>query len=127
LHCRALVHPLAWPLKRLCWSLLAPTCPPPPRTHANQGSRATLYRRCVVEIFARFGECSRWDGLVQRATRYADDDRTTPAEARTRPPPGGTAGERAGAMGLARRQDANEGPHARVARLAALSRALACE
>lgn len=46
--------------------------------------RATLYRRCQLEVFARFGECSRWDGLVQRLTVYADDARTVVSEVRTR-------------------------------------------
>ena len=41
-----------------------------------------MYRRAQVEVFARFGECSRWDGLVQRVTTYADDARTVPIEVR---------------------------------------------
>jgi hypothetical protein len=40
-----------------------------------QGSRTTLYKRCVHEIYAGFGECARWDGLVERVTKYADDAR----------------------------------------------------
>lgn len=40
-----------------------------------QGSRVTVYRRCTHEIFAPYGECARWDGLVERVTRFANDDR----------------------------------------------------
>jgi hypothetical protein len=29
----------------------------------------------VHEIYAGFGECARWDGLVERVTKYADDAR----------------------------------------------------
>jgi transposase len=45
-----------------------------------QGSRTTLYKRCTHEIFAQFGECARWDGLVERLTRFADDARHTVEE-----------------------------------------------
>jgi len=51
-----------------------------PRNAKTQGSRTTLYNRCQVEVFARFGECSRWDGLVQRVTQYTDDARTAVTE-----------------------------------------------
>ncbi|KXZ51889.1 hypothetical protein GPECTOR_11g323 [Gonium pectorale] len=47
-----------------------------------RGSKLTLYRRCQHEIFARFGDCSRWDGMVERLVLYADDDRTLVAEMR---------------------------------------------
>jgi hypothetical protein len=40
-----------------------------------QGARTTVFRRCLYEVFASFGECARWDGLVERVTRYADDER----------------------------------------------------
>jgi hypothetical protein len=40
-----------------------------------QGSRTTVYRRCTHEIFAPFGECARWDGLVERVTKFTDDAR----------------------------------------------------
>lgn len=46
----------------------------------HKGVRVTHYRRCQVEVFARFGECARWDGLVQRVTRYADDARGAVSE-----------------------------------------------
>lgn len=35
-----------------------------------KGSKRALYRQCQREIFARFGECARWDGLVERYTLY---------------------------------------------------------
>jgi hypothetical protein len=47
-----------------------------------QGSRTTVYKRCTHEIFAAFGECARWDGLVERSTRYADDERHDVEEVR---------------------------------------------
>ncbi|GLC33992.1 Dynein regulatory complex subunit 7 [Pleodorina starrii] len=47
-----------------------------------RGSKTTLYRRCQHEIFARFGDCSRWDGMVERLVLYADDERTVVAEIR---------------------------------------------
>lgn len=54
-----------------------------PNAHAPlrpQGARTTLYRRCSHEIFAGFGECARWDGLVERLTVFADDARHVVAE-----------------------------------------------
>ncbi|GLI65995.1 hypothetical protein VaNZ11_009689 [Volvox africanus] len=47
-----------------------------------RGSKLTLYRRCQHEIFARFGDCSRWDGMVERLVLYGDDDRTIVTEIR---------------------------------------------
>lgn len=35
-----------------------------------RGVKAVLYKRCQHEIFALFGECSRWDGMVERLTLY---------------------------------------------------------
>lgn len=35
-----------------------------------RGVKAVLYKRCQHEIFALFGECSRWDGIVERLTLY---------------------------------------------------------
>ena len=40
-----------------------------------RGAKTVLYTRAQLELFAWFGECARWDGMVQRATLY---------EARTR-------------------------------------------
>lgn len=40
-----------------------------------QGTRTTIYRRCTHEVFAPFGECARWDGLVERITTFADNAR----------------------------------------------------
>ena len=36
------------------------------------------------EIFALFGDCSRWDGMVERLIVYEDDDRTVVQEVRER-------------------------------------------
>ncbi len=49
---------------------------------ATQGAKLTLYRHCQHEIFARFGDCSRWDGMVERLVLYADDERTAVVEIR---------------------------------------------
>jgi hypothetical protein len=68
-------------------SLRTPSPSRPLLSRRAQGTRVTLFHRCQAEIFARFGECSRWDGLVQRVTAYADDDRTVPTEVRAPPPP----------------------------------------
>ena len=35
-----------------------------------KGVKSTLYHRCQHEIFALFGECARWDGMVERITLY---------------------------------------------------------
>lgn len=48
----------------------------------SQGAKLTLYRRCQHEIFARFGDCSRWDGMVERLVLYADEERTAVVEIR---------------------------------------------
>ncbi|PNW72944.1 hypothetical protein CHLRE_14g612700v5 [Chlamydomonas reinhardtii] len=47
-----------------------------------RGSKLTLYRRAQHEIFARFGDCSRWDGMVERLVLYADEERTVVTEIR---------------------------------------------
>eukprot|EP00879_Flechtneria_rotunda_P024804 GHRR01026321.1.p1 GENE.GHRR01026321.1~~GHRR01026321.1.p1 ORF type:complete len:382 (+),score=116.83 GHRR01026321.1:1409-2554(+) len=47
-----------------------------------RGARTTLYKRCAHDIFAGFGECARWDGLVERLTLYADDARHVVVEVR---------------------------------------------
>ena len=41
-----------------------------------------MYKRCLHEIYAGFGECARWDGLVERVTKYADDARHVVVEVR---------------------------------------------
>lgn len=51
----------------------------------TQGTRTTVYKRCTHEIFAAFGECARWDGLVERVTRFADDERHVVEEVRATP------------------------------------------
>eukprot|EP00803_Ostreobium_quekettii_P006145 evm.model.scf_58.17 EVM.evm.TU.scf_58.17 scf_58:148652-165934(+) len=45
-----------------------------------RGQKSTAYRKCQHEIFALFGECSRWDGMVERLTRFEDEDRTVVVE-----------------------------------------------
>ena len=35
-----------------------------------RGVKSVLYHRCQHEIFALFGECSRWDGMVEKLTLY---------------------------------------------------------
>eukprot|EP00775_Hariotina_reticulata_P013287 gene13287-13418_t len=47
-----------------------------------RGCRTTVYSRCTHEIFAGYGECARWDGLVERLTRYVDDARHVVLEVR---------------------------------------------
>ena len=47
-----------------------------------QGACTKLFHRAQLELFARYGECSRWDGLVQRLTLYVDDAREVPKEVR---------------------------------------------
>ncbi len=48
----------------------------------EQGHRTTHYKGSVLEIFAKFGDCSRWDGLTERLTKYADPARTVVLEVR---------------------------------------------
>ena len=35
-----------------------------------RGAKTVLYAHAQLELFAWFGECARWDGMVQRATLY---------------------------------------------------------
>jgi len=35
-----------------------------------RGIKSLLYHRCQHEIFALFGECCRWDGMVEKLTLY---------------------------------------------------------
>lgn len=35
-----------------------------------RGAKTVLHARAQLELFAWFGECARWDGMVQRATLY---------------------------------------------------------
>jgi hypothetical protein len=62
--------------------LLHPNQPTEPHT-LLQGSRTTVYKRCTHDIFATFGECARWDGLVERLTRFTDDSRHAVEEVRS--------------------------------------------
>ncbi|KAK9811814.1 hypothetical protein WJX72_010643 [[Myrmecia] bisecta] len=45
-----------------------------------KGAKTTAYHRCQHEIFALFGECSRWDGMVERLQVYEDDARSVIGE-----------------------------------------------
>eukprot|EP00899_Mesostigma_viride_P013144 jgi/Mesvir1/21830/Mv04215-RA.1 len=47
-----------------------------------KGSKGVVYLRALHEVFAMFGECSRWDGMVSRLTRYSDDARGSVCEVR---------------------------------------------
>lgn len=35
-----------------------------------RGSKLTLYKKCQHEIFALFGDSSRWDGMVEKIVVY---------------------------------------------------------
>jgi hypothetical protein len=35
-----------------------------------RGSKLTLYKKCQHEIFALFGDSSRWDGMVEKLVVY---------------------------------------------------------
>lgn len=57
--------PLSWvPCLELSREALDVRCP--------RGSKVATYRQARREMFAEFGECSRWDGMVERVTTYAD-------------------------------------------------------
>jgi len=45
-----------------------------------RGSKLTLYKKCQHEIFALFGDSSRWDGMVEKIVVYEDDERTIQTE-----------------------------------------------
>ncbi|DBA69786.1 TPA: hypothetical protein ACH3X2_012508 [Trebouxia sp. C0005] len=47
-----------------------------------RGIKSLLYHRCQHEIFALFGECCRWDGMVEKLTLYEDDARSVAVEVR---------------------------------------------
>ena len=47
-----------------------------------RGYKITRYHRCTHEVFARFGECSRWDGQIQRLCTFSDDACTEKEEER---------------------------------------------
>ena len=36
----------------------------------KRGAKAMLYWRCCHEYFARYDECARWDGMIERLTQY---------------------------------------------------------
>lgn len=78
-HIRSVLHLHADSTYLLAFASLPSACV---YQHWLQGSRNTLYRRCTHDIFAPFGECARWDGLVERLTRFADDARHVVDEVR---------------------------------------------
>ena len=41
-----------------------------------RGAKVTNYKKCQHEIFAMFGECAQWNGLVSRLTVYTSNART---------------------------------------------------
>ncbi len=43
-----------------------------------RGGRLVLYARAQAELFAWFGECARWDGMVQRVTVFEARARAAP-------------------------------------------------
>lgn len=47
-----------------------------------RGTRSTVYRKCVHDVFAHFGEAARWDGLLERLTLFQDLPRTKVKEIR---------------------------------------------
>ncbi|KAL6761433.1 hypothetical protein V8C86DRAFT_3131553 [Haematococcus lacustris] len=47
-----------------------------------RGSKLTLYHCSQHEIFALFGDCSRWDGMVEKLLLYQDEERTQLKEVR---------------------------------------------
>ena len=51
-------------------------------TMCPRGQKITKYLKCTHEIFAVFGECSRWDGLTQRLCTFADKACTIKEEER---------------------------------------------
>ena len=51
-------------------------------TMCPRGQKITKFLKCTHEIFAVFGECSRWDGLTQRLCTFADKACTLKEEER---------------------------------------------
>jgi len=47
-----------------------------------KGMKLTIFEKATYEVFAMFGECARWDGMVSRLTLHADKARSVEAEAR---------------------------------------------
>ncbi|CAG9466922.1 unnamed protein product [Pedinophyceae sp. YPF-701] len=46
-------------------------------TRCPRGVKTMMYKECKQEIFAYFGECARWDGMVERVTVYENEAATT--------------------------------------------------
>ncbi|KAK3273495.1 hypothetical protein CYMTET_18285 [Cymbomonas tetramitiformis] len=47
-----------------------------------KGVKITTYERSTYEVFAMFGECARWDGMVSRLTLFSDKARSVVSECR---------------------------------------------
>lgn len=47
-----------------------------------KGVKVIQYYKTVHELFATFGECARWDGLVEKITLYEDETCLVPVEVR---------------------------------------------
>eukprot|EP00798_Chlamydomonas_sp_ICE-L_P031206 gene31206-6355_t len=47
-----------------------------------RGSKMTFYKCSQHEKFALFGDCGRWDGMVERLVMYEDEERTVVTEIR---------------------------------------------
>ena len=41
-------------------------------TRCPKGHKLVQYKECTHEVFAKFGECSRWDGMVERVILFDD-------------------------------------------------------
>lgn len=67
--------PPSWVTKlRIPQDVLDMRCP--------KGVKVIQYYKCVHEKFANFGECARWDGLVEKITMYDDETCLVPIEVR---------------------------------------------
>ena len=39
-----------------------------------KGSKETKYYKCIHEVFAKFGDTARWDGMIERLIIFQDED-----------------------------------------------------
>ncbi|KAL4859287.1 Dynein regulatory complex subunit 7 [Chlorella vulgaris] len=63
--------PLSWvPALAVSRERLDSRCP--------RGEKAVQYRQARRELYARYGDCQRWDGLVERLTTYSDGECSEP-------------------------------------------------
>ena len=47
-----------------------------------RGARTVMYKKCLHETYALFGECAQWNGLISRLTIYTSKARTAVEECR---------------------------------------------